>query len=183
MSRLAWIVILILSIHTTTGCKKNASKSGGSRTVANADFNTEKTDSPVKDRIVLQAKQMYKSIQNGDFETMADATHPSIIDMLGGRAAYVKTTRDLMTELKISNFNCGVPSDPVGGGSELFSVIPTTGNISDGKDINVSFNGGLIAISSDGGQTWKFLDTAGFKKDMTRLKQMLPNFPSGLTLP
>lgn len=111
--------------------------------------------------------------------------HPKIVAMMGGKQKMVtvlkKTMKD-MEEKGISfiEMNCGEPSPVISTKATLQCVVP--------QHIQLKTEGGkllttgyLIAISSNNGKTWHFIDSSS--KTLEELKETFPDLSSQIVIP
>ena len=137
-----------------------------------------------------QAQAMSDAAVNGKWETMADATHPDVIREMGGRKKFLQELArfpdEMRTKYKMTlvDCRCGVPSDIIEHKGGMYSVVnaPLKFRTTDGK----TFLGAsaYVALSTDGGRTWKFVSGGGTKDaDRVGIKKFLPDLPDDLVLP
>ena len=121
----------------------------------------------------------------GKFAVVIDMTYPQIVEQMGGREkaigiveAGIKTMKEHGAE--ILSFKVGDPSEFKTGGSDLFTVIPTTVvvKVPEGKLTGKSF---LVGVSPDQGKTWFFVD--GAQLNAESIKGLFPKFPPSLKVP
>src|SRR5262249_39540621 len=123
-----------------------------------------------------------------DHPKMAELTLPALVEKFGGRAGYVQKLESIAAEMKgqgfrLTKFTFGDPSSLVQAAGEVYAVVPTVVELSGPGGATGRQPSYLIAVSQDGGASWKFLDGAGVSGDRSRLKAILPNFPEQLHLP
>src|SRR5439155_27208216 len=104
----------------------------------------------------------------GDHGKLMDHTYDGVIKQLGGRekaiAAIDAVTQALKAQgITVKSFKVGEPGDFLSEGGNTFVVVPTVMEMTfpGGKAIGKSY---VLAISSDGGKSWKFVDGAGIEK-------------------
>ena len=135
-----------------------------------------------------QAAEVGRSAVEQDHAKMAELTHPFLIEKLGGRAAFVQKLESIAADMKgqgfgLKKFTMGEPSLLVPAAGQVYAVVPS--------EVELSGPGGaagkqpsyLIAVSTDGGIQWKFIDGAGVGGDRRKLKSVLPDLPDQLVLP
>lgn len=132
-----------------------------------------------------QATKMGVAFVSGDYTTFANYTYPLILKSMGGavRMADVltKTTNDMKLQgMSFSNITFDEPSKIVKSGKELQATIAqhTEIKLAQGRLVSTST---LIAISTDNGSNWTFIDTSN--KDMATLRKALPNLSPTITIP
>jgi hypothetical protein len=119
---------------------------------------------------------------------MADLTLPALVEKFGGRAGYVQKLESIAAEMKgqgfrLTKFTLRDPSQLVQAAGEVYAVIPSVVELSGPGGAAGRQPSYLIAVSTDGGASWKFLDGGGVGGDRGKLKALLPNFPDQLQLP
>jgi hypothetical protein len=132
-----------------------------------------------------QVTAMEQAFLREEFETYADFLHPDVVRLVGGPDALAGQLRKAQEELraqgtKVSQFTHGKPSRVVAVDRELQCTVPLTmqfASATGGSTVHST----LLAISTDGGKTWAFLDTLG--KDWEALHRLLPNLSRELVLP
>lgn len=135
-----------------------------------------------------QAEEVGRAAVEEHHARLADLTHPALVEKFGGRELYVKKLESIAAEAKRGGFRLakvtvGEPSPLVEAAGSLYAVVPTEGELSGpGGDVGRQPSC-LIAVSSDGGAGWKFIDGAGIGSHRGRLKKLLPDFPERLDLP
>jgi hypothetical protein len=119
-----------------------------------------------------------------DYSAVADYTYPKFIEAVGGRDSLLSAIKQQFDKLKsqgseliIRSVTIGEPGDEALINSVLYSVVPEA-VVLEVKGVKYSITGSLIAISSDRGQHWSFLDTEGLEN----LKQLFPDIRQ-ITIP
>jgi hypothetical protein len=147
-------------------------------------------DSPVKvdseaALIRRSAEENSAALVAGKYDRVVDFTFPKVVEMIGGRKKMVDLLRQGTEEMKtrgsrIQKVVVTEPTEIVRFGSKKVAVVPTTilVTVPEGTLRQNSF---LLAISTDEGKTWTFLDGAGISRES--LDQLLPDFPSTISLP
>ena len=125
------------------------------------------------------------SLKGGDFVTLASLTYPRVVEFMGGREGMIDRLSAGMEQMKQEGFEMlafrtkGL-TDAVTAGGELHAIVNTEVEMSmpDGRMRNESF---LLAISSDGGSSWTFVDGAALSP--ASVGQLFPNWNDALKLP
>lgn len=132
-----------------------------------------------------QASRMGIAFVGGDYTTFANYTYPLILKSMGGAvkmaAILTKSTKGMKAQGMIfSNITFDEPSKIVKSGKELQASIAqhTEIKLSQGRLISTST---LIAVSTDNGINWTFIDTSN--KDMATLRKALPNLSPSISIP
>lgn len=139
-----------------------------------------------KETITKLAKEMGDALLKGDYAKMVDQTHPAAIKELGGREQAIKTIGEALKQIeaagmKILSYSVGDVSDLAKEGDNTFAIVKTKMQMSAPK-VKVHANSYLLAISSDDGKTWHFLDGSGLADPEVR-KKLLPKLPEKFELP
>ncbi|MEM9075970.1 MAG: hypothetical protein AAGC43_02980 [Bacteroidota bacterium] len=128
-------------------------------------------------RLNAQLGEMKKYFLAGDYENFANYTYPKVIEMMGGKARMVSATQQAMERMQSEGFTFVdlIFKDPTGyleKDGELQSSLTQqlTMNTPKGK-IQSEYT--LLAISSDKGQNWTFIDTSG--KEKATMLRYFPN--------
>lgn len=128
---------------------------------------------------------MGQAFIGGDYTTFANYTYPKLLAAMGGAnkmaATLIKVTNDM--KLKGMSFNAitfDEPSKIVKSGKELQATIAqhTDIKVPDGRTVTTST---LIAISTDNGINWTFVDTSN--KNIAALRKVMPNLSPSITIP
>ena len=140
---------------------------------------------PQTERIRKGAEENSAALTAGDFSRVVDFTYPKAVEMLGGREKMVELLRHGTEEMQsqgaaILGAQVTEPKEVVTFGTKRFAIVPMVvkSRIPEGTITAKSF---LLAISTDEGMTWTFLDGAGITKEI--LAQVIPDFPPQLSLP
>jgi len=162
----AFLAIAVLSFLFAAGCKRASSKQGvGSGTSENYPT------------LTARAKELEQALGAKDYGKVVDLTYPKLVEYAGGRekllAAMTKELKTMEAEgVEIVSSTSAAPSQFVHDASGIYAVVPMTSKFK-AQDGMFQVEGSLIAISTDGGQNWTFVDATG--KDQTELKKILPN--------
>jgi hypothetical protein len=131
-----------------------------------------------------QASKMGAAFVIGDYITFSNYTYPLILKSMGGAvkmaAVLTKSTNEMKAEgMSFSNITFNEPSKIVKNDKELQATIAqhTEIRLSQGRLVSTST---LIAISTDNGINWTFIDTSN--KDMATLRKTLPNLSSSIVI-
>ena len=140
---------------------------------------------PATQRIRKLAQESSAALATGDYSRVVELTYPKLVEMIGGREKMIETIRHGTEDMKahggtILGAEATEPKDIVTSGDNQFTIVSMTVRVQVPDGVLRS-KGFLIAISADRGATWTFLDGAGLTKET--LPQILPDFPSQLSLP
>lgn len=129
------------------------------------------------------AQEISDATVKGDYEKLADLTHPEVVKMSGGRKKMIDGIKLESAQIKAEGFelisiSTGEVKQVARVDKEIFAVVLIDMVISSS---NTKSRGGssLIGISSDNGATWKFINGV----DQERLKQMFPKAAEKIVVP
>lgn len=142
-------------------------------------------EQPLQTVIRIQAMDMAKALIKNDFTTFSKYLHPKIIDMAGGREK-LKNNMDSADAMKkqlnvqIKKILIGDPGEIISYKDQLQCVVPeSTDMVTPMGEISITTS--LIAISTDKGRNWYFVDTNMYRAD--KLKTALPDLSPRLIIP
>lgn len=135
-----------------------------------------------------QSDQISRAFVECDHERLADFTHPTLVERMGGRARFTARLREIEAEVaaggvRFDGTELSPPSGLVESSGKLYAITR--------YELRLTGPGGargrqpayFIAESTDGGRNWKFIDGAGLGSNPKLLKQIMPDFPADLPLP
>lgn len=136
-------------------------------------------------KIREEAEMMCQFLLKKDYNSFIKFTYPKLIEMIGGKE---KMVEQLSKEFKkmnkdgfeFLNITLGNPSEIIIINNELQCTLHQNieMKVPSGRLISHST---LIAISSNGGKNWYFLDTSG--KDIQTMKRSFSNLSEKLVIP
>ena len=141
----------------------------------------------VRGRLKAQAEELGRAFVGGDFGKVADLTHPSIVELAGGKAHLAEDMEQVVEEMraegsKYESLSVGEPKQVVSGAQgQLFAVVPTVIRIATPRGVAAS-QSFFLGVSEDGGARWTFVEGADIE-DKNDLKALFPSAPDGLDLP
>ncbi|WP_133256931.1 hypothetical protein [Hymenobacter edaphi] len=132
-----------------------------------------------------QVTAMEQAFLKEDFETFADFMHPDVVRLAGGPDVLARQLRKGLEDMsaqggKVSNVTHGAPTRIVAVDRQLQCTLPQTTEFQLAAATKTT-QSTLLAVSSDGGRTWAFLDTAG--KDWEAVRRLVPNLSREIVLP
>jgi hypothetical protein len=138
-----------------------------------------------KKRVKQEAQAMANAFLKGDYETFADYMHPATVREVGGRAKLLDGVKAFAAKMKargmkVQSYKVGDCTDLVGKEKEWFAVVPYT-QVMTAPGVRYTTKGYLVGASANGGKTWNFTDIS--KKNLRRVREIVPNFPEDLKLP
>jgi hypothetical protein len=151
---------------------------------ANAQSNKVKIDSS---RVRHQASVMAKSFISADYKVFIKYAYPQLVKLMGGEENMIDILAGGVREMQKQGFSFKEVSIQMStdsaykAGPELHTLVmqSITMNAAGGTLRTDSY---LLAISSDGGKNWTFLDTQGLQ-DPKRLKMVFLAFNDELIIP
>lgn len=134
----------------------------------------------------IQANELNDAVLAGDYEKAADLTYQKLIQLIGGRAKYLRVLKGGMNETQSEGFRIisTVSDDPtqtIEVGSDVYAILPTTMKIKVAEGLLVG-QSSLIGVSNDRGEHWTFVDAGrGFTQE--QLKALFPAVTDRLKIP
>lgn len=153
--------------------------------IINAQTTPALNQSVLSEVIKAQANQMANFYKAGNYSGYVKFVHPVIVQSTGGEAKMIELLNKQNTQLKsrnvtISSIVFNPPSEIVKSKSELQCTISQHTELKPAKGRVVTYTT-LIAISTDNGNSWKFIDTSNM--DIATVRKLFPNLSSKITLP
>lgn len=146
---------------------------------------TQTNDNSSKPKVLVDAEKMASALVDNDFKAFADFNYPKLLDQAGGKEKFIQELENSAKAqkergdkfLKISVTN---PSKTVECNGELQCVLrqEATMSLSGGKPFTFASN--LIAISTDKGKSWTFLNASD--KNVSDIKKVFPNICDSIPL-
>ncbi len=140
---------------------------------------------PYSKTIKMQAEKMGDLLVKNKFKSFAIYTHPKIIEMMGGEDKMVEIMNTGLQKMKsnnveISSVTFEEPNELFVVGNELQCTVPQilTMKVPGGILVTKST---LIALSSNNGRNWYFIDTSG--RSIEEMKEKFPNLSEQLVCP
>ena len=142
-------------------------------------------EQPIQTTIKTQALDMARSLIRNDFNAFSKYIHPAILEMAGGRENLKNNMDSANSAMKqfgvqFKKILIGNPGAVISYQNQLQCVVPeNTDMLTPMGEINLETS--LIAISTDQGKNWYFIDTNVYKAD--KLKKVLPGLSPNLVIP
>jgi hypothetical protein len=135
--------------------------------------------------IKQQAGKMAQAFISGDYKTFVSYTYKPMVQGTGGAAKMEQSLAKVVNDMKLkgmsfNNITFDEPSTIVKSGKELQATIAqhTDIKVPNGRAVSTST---LIAISTDNGVNWTFIDTSN--KNIEALRKAMPNLSPSITIP
>jgi hypothetical protein len=132
-----------------------------------------------------QAEILAKAVVKGDYKILVDHMYPKLIQMMGGREKMLSMADTSMTKLKTQGIifesaTIGSPGKFYKAGAEIHCLVPETITIKLPSGHLVA-QSNLLAVSSDGGKNWTFIDLN--KNTIDEIPKIFPFFNNDLKIP
>jgi hypothetical protein len=138
----------------------------------------------IKSRLKNQAQEMSEASINGNYNLLLKYTYPKFVEQFGGEEELLKVIVEAMENLKvegtkIESVEIGETGNYFKAGNELHCLLAEKIILST-KNGRFLINGFLLAITTDNGQNWFFID-CNIGKDV--ILSFFPNFNNELIIP
>ena len=135
--------------------------------------------------IKTQAMDMANALIKKDFPAFIKYMHPNIIKLAGGKEKALQrmdTVNAMAAQFgaTIKRIVIGNPGKIINYKNQLQVTLPETSEMTSGFG-NVAFETTLIAISTDAGKNWYFIDTSIY--NMKDVKKAMPDLSPELVIP
>jgi hypothetical protein len=132
-----------------------------------------------------QADVVAKALLNSDFKTVVAHTYPKAVTIGGGKEKLVQMMSSGINQMKAKGFafekvTIGQPGKFYKAGTEIHCLVPEQLIMKTSRG-RMAASSSLLAISTDGGKNWSFLDMN--QGTINSVKQLFPNFNSNLIIP
>jgi hypothetical protein len=166
MKRVVVLIVLLCSLHAAIAQEGNAAETG---------LSNLKSASAEMARLFL-AKNYAEYIK---------FVHPKIVSKMGGKAKMIAILKKTLTDMEAQGvafieMRCGEPAAIVSTKTALQTVVPQhiQLKVEGGKLLTTGY---LVALSSNNGKTWQFIDTSS--KSLDELKENFPDLSNQLVIP
>ena len=135
--------------------------------------------------IKVQAMDMASAFMKNDFKTFSKYMHPSIIEFAGGKGK-MKTGMDSayaamkLFGVSFKRYWIGSPGKIINYKNQLQAVLPAS-TIMKTPLGELTAETSMVAISTDKGKSWYFIDTNVYKAE--KIKTVLPDISPELVIP
>lgn len=137
------------------------------------------------DNVRAAAERESHAVQRGDIDVVVSLTYPKLVELAGG-AERIKATIAAQHEqfkskgIMIDSVVVEPPEQPVTKADRIYCVVPMTVRMK-GQNVKVTQRSFLLAVSTDNGGSWTFLDGSGLSPAM--IAKVLPELPPEVKLP
>jgi hypothetical protein len=133
-----------------------------------------------------QATQMYDAFVRGDDDTFVAFTEPRLVALLGGKARTTILMKKARLDMRsvgwvIESATVSAPQQVVLAGMDKIQAVLPAEVVYRKRRGKVHVPSFLVGFSSDGGKTWKFIDTGRLGEDTIR--KTFPECSAALRLP
>lgn len=137
------------------------------------------------EKITGSGNAMATSIMNKDYAALIQYTYPKIIELMGGEENLISTVSQGMRTMeeggiKFSEIRIGTPGKIFKAGEELHCLVPQKITLTNHEG-KVKASSYLLAISTNKGESWYFLDTAQLNEQ--NATEIFPDFNGNLKIP
>jgi hypothetical protein len=141
-------------------------------------------DDKITATVSVQVKKMIDATVEGKYETVIDLTHAKVVDEMGGRALAIEKTRSALEAIKSKGytFKIGEVAKPnvLKAGKDYYAVASYS-LVLTGKGKKLTSNTSVVGVSTDNGETWKFVNVTA--KGEAGVRRILPELPGELKVP
>ena len=174
-------ILIVLICVVSLACRGTSSQN------ANQQPKAQVSEAAQAQRVKEQAQELADSMLRDDFEKVIDFTYPKLVSLLGGREAAIAAMKQESSEMLSDNMQLvsntvGEPRDFVQVEGERYAIDPNTMQIRvpEGMLVGEAF---MIAVSTDGGQNWTFVDSGGGNANPKLLRDLFPTAADRLRIP
>jgi hypothetical protein len=180
--------LLIISIMTLVlmGIACGASNSSTQQAL-NQQRNAAEPVARKYPRLKMQADQLNEAVLKGDYAKAAELTYPKLIELMGGRMSFMSAMENGMRQtqserFRIVSITVGEARDVLEVEKQIYAIVPTTMRmkVPEGILVGEAF---MIAVSTDGGENWTFVDSGGRSFDKRQLMTLFPSAAERLRIP
>lgn len=138
--------------------------------------------------VVRRATALGEALKHNDAATIIGMTYPPVVQMAGGRDKLVPATQAAMTEMSaagttVERVEYSSPTRTYRDGGKSICFVPRDMQIRI-KEIRVHAVGYLMAIWDPSGPAeWTYLDSDGFQRNPTLMRQLFPGLPEDVQPP
>ncbi|RFZ90596.1 hypothetical protein D0C36_16640 [Mucilaginibacter conchicola] len=137
------------------------------------------------DVVKKHAQIVANALLTGDYQTVVANTYPKAVELAGGKTKMLQMISTGLSQMKQQGFafekvSIGTPGKFYKAGKEIHCLVPET-IIMKMKEGRFQGNSNLLAVSSDQGKSWTFLDLNN--GSINAVDQLFPNFNHSLVIP
>ena len=143
-----------------------------------------KQTATLNESIETQANRMIKLLKEKDYPGFMNTLYPKYIENFGGKDKMLQFLNNTWGQLDkqsvmIDSVTFSKPNKIIDTGNELQTTIYETLKVH-GPSGKMIIKSTVIAISSDNGESWYFIDSAGI--DLKSMQKKLPNLNDSLII-
>lgn len=137
------------------------------------------------ENIKRDGNEMINFMLKRDYESLSKFTYPVIIEWMGGKENMITMISNEMQRLEdqgvvFLELSLGEPEKEYFAGEEIHCLVPQK-IILENKDGKILSSSHLLAVSSDQGKNWYFVDTTQLTSENVTV--LFPKFNSDLKIP
>src|SRR5256885_6323453 len=159
MKRVIEISSCLVLLATTFACSRNEPQNAPSIATQSPVASAPSDNYP---SLAIQAQEMSDAFARKDYQRFVDLTYPKVIEMAGGRDKMLSSMTQQIKEMEAEGVvmlssSSGAPTQFVRDSGSIYALLPMTVKAK-AKDGIFQSEGSTIAVSSDGGANWTFVD-------------------------
>lgn len=136
-----------------------------------------------KTKALADAQIMAKALIEYDFKTLAEYTHPMLLEEAGGKEKYIQNMTDALTAQKqmgnkFEQLLVTDPSEVFTCNGELQCVLKHDITMSVSEQQTISLASNLLGVSKDNGNSWVFLNIGN--GTLEQLRKTYPDLCDGV---
>ncbi len=131
------------------------------------------------------AADMELAMKSKNYQTLVKYTYPKVVEMVGGEENLLDLVKNSMEAVEaqgllFKDIIIGEPQKLYTAGTELHCLVPQTVTMENSESI-ITSETFLLAVSTNEGKNWYFLDTAMLNEQYKA--SLFPNFNNQLQIP
>lgn len=164
------LLIVLLAFQSAYGQNEITDKTTQNISVQQSDWRIE--------NLMIQARELFDAYDKEDCAKFVELSHPKVYEK-NGQGKFFDDVRLVIESRTITNeplpSSVEAPNEIFEIDKQLFAVVPYKLNaIGGAKKDKIVALGSMIAISEDGGKSWKFVKGVVFNEAFPKVAGMLP---------